>query len=592
MTKQKRKGSIILQVTILFVFGIIATGIIVYVTQRARADTSVRLQAESHSAEIANDVSQAVREYPSYRWLLNYWYKHYESLDIEYDSDFRGGTKTEDKYRIFKEHNPDLQIKYLGSAEIRSLSEEDQKLYAEICYSWLITRVNQIKQTYKVDYLFCVLTDAPFDSQFFLFSAADPGSTRGTNYEEVYPLGYQTQVSESQQEAMRYALVNSSHLADAGSYVDYYAFLCEFDEHAVLIGLTYSLSSLRADIDSQTLRGTAFAVSYQILLSVLCLGLIALFVLRPLRKIQKNIRLYKNTKDSVKVAENLAGVKPHNEIGQLSEDVIDLTSELDRYMSQMEAITAEKERFGAEMALATRIQSAMLPHVFPPFPERQEFDIYASMDPAKEVGGDFYDFFLIDEDHLCMVIADVSGKGIPAALFMMACKIILQSCAMLGNSAGEILTRTNEAICSNNPEEMFITVWLGILEISTGRLTAANAGHEYPVLKHADGAFELFKDKHGFVAGSIDGIKYKEYELQLCPGDKIFVYTDGVREARDADRKQFGTERMLAALNESRDAAPEQILKSVRRAVDAFVEDAEQFDDLTMLCTEYRGKEP
>ena len=267
-----------------------------------------------------------------------------------------------------------------------------------------------------------------------------------------------------------------------------------------------------------------------------------------------------------------------------------LTERMKTYIADIQSITAEKERFGAELALATRIQTAMLPHVFPPFPERPEFDLYASMDPAKEVGGDFYDFFLIDEDHLCLVIADVSGKGIPAALFMMACKIILQSCAMLGNSAGEILTRTNEAICSNNPEEMFITVWLGILEISTGRLTAANAGHEYPVLKRADGVFELFRDKHGFVAGSMAGIKYKEYELQLCPGDKLFVYTDGVREARDADRKQFGTERMLAALNESRDAAPEQILKSVHRAVDAFVKDAEQFDDLTMLCMEYRGK--
>ncbi|MBO4872468.1 MAG: serine/threonine-protein phosphatase, partial [Lachnospiraceae bacterium] len=253
-------------------------------------------------------------------------------------------------------------------------------------------------------------------------------------------------------------------------------------------------------------------------------------------------------------------------------------------------VTAEKERIGAELSLATRIQAAMLPHVFPPFPDRREFDLYASMDPAKEIGGDFYDFFLIDDDHLCLVIADVSGKGIPAALFMMASKIILQSCARLGNSAAAILTRTNEAICSNNPEDMFITVWLGILEISTGKLTAANAGHEYPVLKRADGRFELFKDKHGFVAGGMENVQYKEYELQLSRGDKIFVYTDGVVEAQDAAKEQFGTGRMLAALNESRDAAPEQILKNVRGAVDEFVKDAEQFDDLTMLCLEYNGK--
>jgi sigma-B regulation protein RsbU (phosphoserine phosphatase) len=211
------------------------------------------------------------------------------------------------------------------------------------------------------------------------------------------------------------------------------------------------------------------------------------------------------------------------------------------------------------------------------------------MDPAREVGGDFYDFFLIDGDHLCMVMADVSGKGVPAALFMMISKTILQSCAMLGRSAGEILDKTNEALCSNNQVEMFVTVWLGILEISTGKLTAANAGHEYPALKRADGAFELFRDKHGLVIGAMDGVKYREYELQLRPGDKLFAYTDGVPEATDAGGEMFGLERMLDALNGQSGAEPEKILKNVRRAVDDFVQDAEQFDDLTMLCLEYRG---
>ena len=314
----------------------------------------------------------------------------------------------------------------------------------------------------------------------------------------------------------------------------------------------------------------------------------------PIVKIARSsdsfVRKMQNNADPAELEFEEVPIRSEGELRLLADNVKSLADGVATYMTNLQTVTAEKERFGAELALATRIQAAMLPHVFPPFPDRREFDIYASMDPAKEIGGDFYDFFLIDGDHLCMVMADVSGKGVPAALFMMACKIILQSCAMLGNSAAEILTKTNEAICSNNPEDMFITVWLGILEISSGRLTAANAGHEYPVLKRAGGGFELFRDKHGFVAGSMEGIKYKEYELQLCPGDKLFVYTDGVREARDADGEQFGTERILKALNEKRDAAPEEILKSVRRAVDAFVKDAEQFDDLTMLCMEYRGK--
>ncbi len=253
---------------------------------------------------------------------------------------------------------------------------------------------------------------------------------------------------------------------------------------------------------------------------------------------------------------------------------------------------AEKERLGTELHMANQIQASMMPHSFPPFPDRKEFDIYASMHPAKEVGGDFYDFFLIDEDHLCLVMADVSGKGVPAALFMMASKIILQSCAMLGKSAAEILTKTNEAICSNNSQQMFITVWLGILEISTGRLTAANAGHEYPALRRANGAFEILKDRHGFVIGGMDGIQYREYEIQLNPGDKIFQYTDGVTEATNAENELFGIERMKESLNLDPDGGPQEILGNVSYAVKTFVGDAEQFDDLTMLCIEYKGAAP
>ena len=171
---------------------------------------------------------------------------------------------------------------------------------------------------------------------------------------------------------------------------------------------------------------------------------------------------------------------------------------------------------------------------------------------------------------------------------MMAAKIILFNNALLGKSPAAILADTNAAICSNNREEMFVTVWLGILEISTGKLTA---GHEYPVICKPDGSFELFKDKHGFVIGGMDGVRYKEYELQLEPGSKLFVYTDGVPEATNAENQLFGTQRMIDTLNQDRNAVPEQVLKNVREAVDGFVKDAEQFDDLTMLCMEYRGEE-
>ena len=311
-------------------------------------------------------------------------------------------------------------------------------------------------------------------------------------------------------------------------------------------------------------------------------------LLRPLKQISDEADRF--SRENVPASQALhETIRNRDEIGQLAGSIDQMEERISRYVDDLTQITAERERIGTELSLATRIQSSMLPHSFPPFPDRTEFDLFASMDPAREVGGDFYDYYLIDDDHLCLVMADVSGKGVPAALFMMASKIILENNAQMGKSPAQILTDTNTTICSNNHVDMFVTVWLGILEISTGRLTAANAGHEYPAIKQPDGSFTLLKDRHSFVIGGLEGIRYQEYELQLEPGSRLFLYTDGLPEATDADGNMFGTDRMLAALNETTDTSPSEILQTVRRSVDHFVKEAEQFDDLTMLCFIYSG---
>ena len=268
---------------------------------------------------------------------------------------------------------------------------------------------------------------------------------------------------------------------------------------------------------------------------------------------------------------------------------MDTIRRMERERMEQENKIKEQEQIVKELSTARQIQRSVLPHIFPPFPERKEINLYASMDPARDVGGDFYDFFFTDEDHLCLVIADVSGKGIPAALFMMFAKRIIEDYAKMEIGAGEILKQTNEFLCDNNQADMFVTVWLGILNISTGKLTCANAGHEYPAIRRNGGSFVLFQDKHGFVIGGMAGVPYKEYTLFMEPGDKIFVYTDGVPEARAADGEMFGVKRMVAALNTNADGRPDEILRNVRSAVDEFVGDAEQFDDITMLCVEYLG---
>ena len=270
--------------------------------------------------------------------------------------------------------------------------------------------------------------------------------------------------------------------------------------------------------------------------------------------------------------------------------LVQLQRQMEDYQRNIMTMTLEKERVDTELALATRIQTDMLPNIFPAFPERSEFSVYASMTPAKEVGGDFYDFFFIDHDRLALVIADVSGKGIPAAMFMMMAKSMIQTQASAGASPQLVLETVNRLICENNREKMFVTVWLGILDLKTGILTAANAGHEYPMLKTAGGPFEMIKDRHGFVLGGMKGMKYKEYQLQLTPGSKLFVYTDGVAEAMNGSKEQFGLDRTLEALNAAKDSTPDDILRSVEDAVVGFVQGAEQFDDLTMMCIVYNGE--
>lgn len=308
-------------------------------------------------------------------------------------------------------------------------------------------------------------------------------------------------------------------------------------------------------------------------------------VVQPLLFLQKDVQMISEGN-----LEHRAKIIQDDEIGELANAFNNMSASLQEYIKNLSSVMAEKERIGAELNVATQIQADMLPSIFPAFPEREEFDIYATMQPAKEVGGDFYDFFLIDEDHLAVVIADVSGKGVPAALFMVIAKTLLKNRAQMGDSPAKVLEVVNNQLCENNKAEMFVTVWFGVMQISTGKIVAANAGHEKPIIRKADGEFEIFKDKHGFVMGGMEGMKYKEYELEIEKGGCLFVYTDGVPEATSSDSELFGMERLVQVLNEEKDAPLPDILKSVKGSIDKFVKDAPQFDDITMLAL-YRAED-
>jgi len=283
--------------------------------------------------------------------------------------------------------------------------------------------------------------------------------------------------------------------------------------------------------------------------------------------------------------DTVVDVRSHEEFAALSDDINSTVNTLKRYISDAEA------RIDAELAFAKAIQHSALPSIFPPYPNRTEFAIWAYMDTAKEVGGDFYDFYFVDEDTLAFLIADVSGKGIPAAMFMMTAKTLLKSYAESGMGVAEVLTQANNKLCEGNEAGMFVTVWMGYLNTRTGEVTYANAGHNPPLIRHADGSVEFVRSRPGLVLAGMEGIRYRANTVNLQAGDLLYLYTDGVTEATDAGNNFYGETRLQAVVQQKNAGNVESICRQVKENMDKFVGDAPQFDDITMLALKYTPSE-
>lgn len=442
-------------------------------------------------------------------------------------------------------------------------------------------------------FIYVIQPDETYDNITFVFNAVNDDSGF-----EPYEIGY-VRPTTNDDYKLKYQLLYEG-LSDKAYVLRDRGFI-ETDSHiTAMIPLKDNLGKVRGILCVQRQMDalTKARFSYMIKMFVVLLSLIIMatflydlflkrYLIKPLRKITKETTRFASSQSKAE-SKLTDKIKSNNEIGQLAASVDKMESETLTYIDNLTRVTAESQRIGTELAVAAGIQQGMLDAVAP---DRDDVSIYATMSPAKEVGGDFYDYFMIDDDHLGIVIADVSGKGVPASLFMAITKMMINDRTMIHKSPAKILEATNERICKNNKLDMFITVWLGILELSTGKILAANAGHEYPAVYRNGKGFELLKDKHGFVVGGMSGVHYKDYELTLKPGEALFLYTDGVPEATSADNELFGVERMTKALNVDPEGTPEEILANVQDAVDKFVDKAPQFDDLTMLCVRYRGSE-
>lgn len=348
-----------------------------------------------------------------------------------------------------------------------------------------------------------------------------------------------------------------------------------------IIGVEFSMQNLYDMLSEYVL--TVFTLT-PIIIFIL-IAIFSLYVTRkiiiPIENIEKASTEFMEAKEVSTVS--LDKVTTHDELENLAKAVKQMQIDTLHYIDNIQAVTSERERIGAELNIAKNIQEDMLPAVFPKSPEIPFIKLYASMTPAKEVGGDFYDFFDIDGDNIGLVIADVSGKGIAAALFMVIAKTLLKNAAQSGLSPKEIFEKVNDELCEHNRAEMFVTAWLGIFNTKTGHITAVNAGHEYPVIKRKGGEFELFKDRHGFVLAGMEHMKYRQYEMDIYDGDTLFLYTDGVPEATNSKNELYGLTRMLEKLNECGSDEPKELLEFILEDAMKFTGSADQFDDITML---------
>lgn len=550
-------------------------------------------QRFEYTTQIAGDVVATIEDYQSLDFLVPYWHDHYDEMEFFYGN----RDILIEKERLLTSLFPDYSDEeHVTTEQVLALDEAGQRLFAEVCYYQLSQDFDRIKSSYGPMFLYSFGIDG--DNQFFYITGTKDGELRESAGGDLFELG-----CTYPYQAGRYPTLDS--LIQTGVPADRIELSLNKDADRTAVHvfapvtcngqmiMIVGVSTDWVDLIDYTLYLTAFLAAFIVILvaslALLFFRMLRKYAVTPLFKERDIINTYEQDKDSAKALPDLKSIDSDNEIEELAEAFSSMLVEIDRYMDEKQKDAVEKERLGAELNMAANIQASQLPSTFPAFPDRTDFDIHASMTPAKTVGGDFYDFFLVDENHIALVMADVSGKGIPASLFMMISKLLIQSRVMMGESPAEALSNSNAQLMQNNAAHQFVTVWLAVFDLKTGKGVAANAGHEHPVIRRANGQYEIVEYKHNPPVATMKKMKFKDHEFELNPGDSLFVYTDGVAEANNAQNELFGTERMLDALNRDPDASCEQVLKNVMSGIDEFVAGAEQFDDITMMSFKYYG---
>ncbi len=411
---------------------------------------------------------------------------------------------------------------------------------------------------------------------------------RGFGFGESYTKNYSQIYEKVCKKEIKYGTVfRTKNLRDKDPHITTIVPILDSSDNVVaVLTIQRPMSELANGIRPYVITIVISTISLMVVLSVIAFFNIKYRLVKPINQI------ISETKYFAKESANSDVLKTKNykvkEVDTLRLSIDRMEDDMIKYINNLTKMTTDKEKISAELNIASQIQTNSVPNTFPAFPDRSDFDVYAYMRPAKEVGGDFYNFALIDKTHLAMIMADVSGKGVPASLFMMVSNILLTESLRGGFTPKEALKYVNNRICERNLLNMFVTIWVGVLNLETGEVIASNAGHDDPLVL-SNGAYDFKKSSHGVAVGAMKDMEYVNYEFKINNGDKIFLYTDGVPEATDRNNDMYGLNKLEDTLNSNKNKSCKETIEAVLDSVERFVGEAPQFDDITMLCVEYKG---
>ena len=612
MQQIRKKDSLVFKFTIMAViFSVIMLSIVGVLTYVIQTDTYTKQ---------CLDITRNVNRYLEYLMqkegqntvdYIDYYMDHYRDIKMEWDfDDYEDAMNNYEK--IMNRDHPDKTL-YVDAA-FDELSDDAKEAFFIYDQQYWVTTFEAARDAFGMSYTYFLVMGDPrsrtdsfadkydsgdYDSEHSVLYLIDGERTEDTDENDegtgyLY-LGDTYYNAYDDEHKVEWDTWNSGEQIEAfqewnNAWGHTYAYYTPLVINGRKLGLVVSeleVENVNQGILYSSLMLTAGVAAVFVVLIVIAVVLVNKFYISKLAKLESDITEFTNSKN-YGIADNIQKLaKGRNEITSLSEKTASMISEIKVYVGEIRDMSIKQEKINAELAVATKIQADMLPT---DFPERDDFEIYAAMTPAKEVGGDFYDFFMIDDDHLGLVMADVSGKGIPAAMFMIVAKTLMKIRTTAPGKPSQMLWDINNTLCADNPSGLFVTVWFGILTLSSGELIYSNAGHEYPALMHEGEDYRLIENDNMPPLATVENIEYFDEAITLRSGDRLFLYTDGVPEAKNGEAERFGTKRMLEILNRNKNAAPVELLDMVKSEVDSFTGDSDPFDDVTMMSVVWKGR--